>query len=103
MGGQRQLHYNLLDGCAYRIVYRFKDLPTSKYDYTVKTTKKKYKLSGDAVEPELTVLDATGKEIAEKNYIVYYKDNKKVGTGKAIVVFKGKYKGTKTAKLKITK
>lgn len=94
---------NRYDGCAYSTVYRFKNLPNSKYDYTVKTTKSKYKLDGGEVEPKLTVRDATGKKIAKKNYTVYYKNNDKLGTGKAIVVFKGKYKGTKTAKFKIVK
>ena len=92
------------DGCAYSVVYRFKDLPASKYEYSVKTEKSSYKLrKGKAVAPDLIVKDATGKEIAPKNYTVYYKNNKKVGTGKAIVVFKGKYKGTKTVKFKIKK
>ena len=92
------------DGCAYSVVYRFKDLPNSKYDYSVKTEKSSYKLKkGKAVEPELIVKDATGKDIDPKNYTVYYKSNKKIGIGKAIVVFKGKYKGTKTVKFKIKK
>jgi len=94
---------NQHDGCAYSVVYRFKDLPSSRYDYTVKTEKSSYKLKKGGAEPKLIVKDATGKTIPQKNYTVYYKNNKKLGTGKAIVVFKGKYKGTKTVKFKIKK
>ena len=91
------------DGCAYSTVYRFKNLPNSKYDYSVKLSKTKYKYTGKDIKPEVTVKDATGKKISKSNYTIYYTDNKKVGNAKVTVVFKGKYKGTKTAKFKITK
>ncbi len=94
---------NAHDGCAYSTVYRFKNLPTSKYDYSVKLSKTKYKYNGKAIKPTVTVKDATGKKISESDYTVYYTNNNAVGTAKVTVVFKGKYKGTKTAKFKITK
>ena len=93
---------NRYDGCAYSIVYRF-DLPQSEYDYDVKLESTKVKYNGKAQTPKVIVKDAAGKTIASKNYTVYYSNNKKVGTAKAKVIFKGKYKGTKTLKFKIVK
>lgn len=93
---------NRYDGCAYSVVYRF-DLPQSEYDYDVKLKTTKVKYNGKAQTPKVIVKDAAGKTIASKNYTVYYSNNKKVGTAKVKVIFKGKYKGTKTLKFKIVK
>lgn len=90
------------DGCAYSVAYRF-DLPQSEYDYDVSLKTKKVKYDGKAQKPEVVALDAIGKVIDPKNYTVYYSNNKKIGTAKAKVIFKGKYKGTKTLKFNIVK
>lgn len=91
-----------IDGCAYSVVYRFKDLPNSKYDYSAKLSKTKVKYNGKAQTPKVTAYDAAGNKISSKNYTVHYKNNTKVGTATAKIVFKGKYRGTKTLKFKIT-
>lgn len=91
------------DGCAYSIVYRFNDIPTSKYQYQVSLSKTKYKYTGTPVTPKVTVKDAAGKTINKKNYTLHYSSNTKVGTGKVTVVFKNSYKGAQTLKFKIVK
>ena len=88
------------DGCAYSVVYRF-DLPQSEYDYKVSLKTKKVKYNGKSQTPAVVALDARGDVIDPKNYTVYYSNNKKRGTAKAKIIFKGKYKGTKTLKFKI--
>ena len=90
------------DGCAYSVVYRF-DLPQSEYDYKVSLKTKKVKYNGKAQTPKVIALDARGDTIDPKNYTVYYSNNKKCGTAKAKIIFKGKYKGTRTLKFKIVK
>lgn len=94
---------NRADGCAYSVVYRFNDLPNSKYDYSVKLSKTKYTYTGKAIKPAVIVKDATGKKISSKYYTVHYSNNVKVGKGKAHIVFKGKYKGTRDLYFKIEK
>ena len=94
---------NRPDGCAYSTVFRFTGLPTSKYDYKVKSSKAKVKYTGKAQKPQIIVKDATGKTISNKYYTIYYSNNVKVGTATARVIFKGKYKGVKKATFKIVK
>ena len=64
-------------------------------------SKRRYATVGDIIK--VTVKDAKGKTIASTNYTVTYSGNTKVGTGKAKIVFKGNYSGTKTLSFKITK
>ncbi len=94
---------NRRDGCAYSVVYRFKGVTSSKYDYsaTLKSTKIKY--TGKALKPSVSVKDATGKKMSSAYYTVHYSNNVKVGTATAKIIFKGKHKGTKTLKFKIVK
>ncbi len=94
---------NRHDGCAYSVVYRFTDLPASKYEYKVSLKKSSYKYTGSKVEPKVTVLNAAGDKISSKYYTLHYKNNKNVGTGTVTVVFKGKYRGSKNLKFKIKK
>lgn len=89
------------DGCAYKNVYRFKNLPSSKYQYTVKTKSVSYKYTGKAVKPTVLAKDAIGKTISPKNYTLYYSNNVKRGTATVKAVFKGKYVGVKSATFKI--
>ena len=91
------------DGCAYSVVYRFIDLPASKYEYKVSLEKNTFKYTGEKIEPEVTVLNAAGDKIPSKYYTLHYSDNKKVGTAKVTVVFKGKYRGAENLKFKIKK
>ncbi len=91
------------DGCAYSVVYRFIDLPASEYEYKVSLSKSTYKYTGSDIEPKVKVLDAAGNKIPSKYYTIHYSNNKKVGTAKVNVVFKGKYRGAKNLTFKIKK
>lgn len=94
---------NRADGCAYSVVYRFKDVPSSKYDYSAKLKYTSTTYNGAEKRPGVVVKDATGKTMSKKYYTVHYIDNKKPGTAKVKIIFKGKHKGTKTLKFKIVK
>lgn len=65
--------------------------------------KKSYKYNKKAIKPEITILDNDGKKIDSSNYSLSYSNNKKVGTAKIKIKFKGVYTGTITKKFKITK
>ncbi len=92
---------NRADGCAYSIVYRFKGVSNSKYDYSAALKASKVKYTGKAVKPTVIVKDSLGKTMNKKYYTVHYSNNVKKGTGYARIVFKGKHKGTKLLKFKI--
>ena len=62
---------------------------------TIKTKKKLFEYNGKMQKPGVIVKDMKGKAIPRKYYIVSYANNKKIGKAKAIVKFKGRYKGTK--------
>lgn len=92
---------NEYHGCAYSAVYRFKDLPTSRYDYKITLKNYTYTFKGNAVKPAPTVRDAAGKIIDKKNYTLYYYNCSKKGTATVKAVFKNGYVGTKSVNYKI--
>ena len=69
---------------------------------TFKLSKTKYKYNGKARKPKVTVKDSKGKKIDKKYYSVSYSSNKKAGTAKVKIKFKGRYSGTKVLKFRIT-
>ena len=62
---------------------------------TIKTKKKLVSYNGKSQKPGVIVKDVKSKTIPKKYYTVSYASNKKIGKAKAIVRFKGRYKGTK--------
>lgn len=60
---------------------------------SVKLSKTVFTYNGKAAKPSVTAIDAQGKKINSKYYIVAYKNNKKVGRATAVVAFKGGYSG----------
>lgn len=74
---------------------------TIYYPKTVKLSKTSFVYSGNAIQPKITVTNSNGKTIAASNYTVKYSDNKKVGTAKAVITFKGNYSGSITKTFKI--
>ena len=70
---------------------------------SVKLSRTSYIYNGKVKKPAVTVKDSKGKKISKTYYTVTYKNNKKAGTGKAIVKFKGNYSGTLTKTFKIKK
>lgn len=65
------------------------------YPKKIKLKVSSYIYDGNAKKPAVVVTDSKGKTIASSNYTIVYKDNKKVGTAKAIITFKGNYEGKK--------
>ena len=58
--------------------------------------------TGKNLKPKVTVKDAANKALIENtDYTVTYSKNKNVGKATAVVIFKGKYSGTKTLTFKI--
>ena len=68
---------------------------------SVKLSKTKFKYTGKAIKPKLTV-KAGKKVVPAKYYTVKYLDNKAVGRAKVIVKGKGKYSGTHSKYFTIT-
>ncbi|MBQ9180207.1 MAG: Ig-like domain-containing protein, partial [Firmicutes bacterium] len=68
---------------------------------SVKLSKTKFKYTGKAIKPKLTV-KAGKKVVPAKYYTVKYLDNKAVGLGKVIVKGKGQYSGIHSKHFKIT-
>ena len=63
---------------------------------SVVLSKTEYTYNGKAKKPAVTVYSKDGNKISKKNYRVYYKDNKKVGTATVSVKAKGKQFGGST-------
>ena len=59
---------------------------------SMKLNKTKFKYTGKAIKPKVTV-KAGKKTVSAKNYTVKYLDNKAVGTATVVVTGKGKYAG----------
>ena len=57
--------------------------------------------TGKAITPKIKVVDSNGKTIDLKYYSVKYANNKKLGTAKITVTFKGDYAGTLSKKFRI--
>ena len=60
-----------------------------------------YTYSGNAKQPRVAITDSKGNKISSKNYTVKYSNNKKVGTAKVTVTFKGNYSGSLSKTFKI--
>lgn len=77
----------------------------SKYQYytcaVISLSAKTYAYNGKAKTPAVTV--KTGKKVLKKNtdYTVSYSNNKKIGTAKAVISFKGNYRGTRSVSFTI--
>jgi hypothetical protein len=74
------------------------DIPYLK-TVTLKKTSLVY--TGKALKSAVTVKDSNGNTISSSNYMLTYKNNKKVGTATVTVTFKGSYSGTKTLNFNI--
>ena len=74
---------------------------TTIYKGIESTSVKNAVYTGKAVKPAVTITTYDGKKLNKKYYTVSYKNNKKIGTGKAIIKFKNGYVGTVTKKFKI--
>ena len=74
-------------------IYRIKSFKFSKSAYTY---------TGEALMPTVTVRDSKGKKLVrDRDYTVKYSKNKKIGTGKVTITFKGNYTGKKTLNFSI--
>ena len=69
---------------------------TLYYPKAVTLSYNKTTYNGKAKKPKVTVKDSNGNAISSSNYTVTYTNNKKIGTAKVTVKFKGNYKGTLT-------
>ena len=74
---------------------------TTIYPQLEKTSVKNAVYSGKAVKPAVIIKTAQGKKLSKKYYSVTYKNNKKIGKGKAIIKFRNGYTGTVTKSFKI--
>ena len=68
---------------------------------TVSLSKTSYTYDAKAKKPSVTIKDANGKKISNKNYKVTYKNNKNIGKATVTIVFSGNYSGTITKTFKI--
>ena len=68
-----------------------KDVTIIPHPETVSLKKNKYTYNSKAITPEVSVTDSKGEIISAENYTVEYKDNKAVGSAKAVITFKGDY------------
>ena len=74
---------------------------TVYYPKTIKLAKTSYTYSGNALQPKVTVTDSNSKTVSASNYTVKYTNNKKVGTAKVTITFKGNYSGSVSKTFKI--
>lgn len=68
---------------------------------SIKLSTTKYVYNGKACRPAVTVKDSTGAVISSGNYTLSYSSNKKIGTAKVTITFKGDYTGTVVKTFKI--
>ena len=84
------------NGCDY-----FKSDSTIRKVKSISLSSTKYTYNGKEKKPSVTIKDSKGNKIDKKNYTVKYSNNKKVGTGKVKIKFKGDYYGSYTKTFKI--
>lgn len=70
---------------------------------SISIAKSTYRYTGKAITPKVKLYDSKGNLISSKYYTVKYSNNKKVGTAKITVTFKGNYSGKLTKTFKIVK
>ena len=74
---------------------------TIYYPKTIKLSSTSFVYSAKAIKPRVIIKDSKGNVISSDNYTVKYSDNKKVGSAKVKIKFKGNYSGTVEKSFKI--
>jgi len=76
-------------------------IPTNINKCNIALSKTAYTYTGKAIKPKVTVKNGNTILVENTNYIISYKNNKKVGTASVVITGKGNYTGTVTKTFKI--
>ena len=105
-------YYEMPEELESEEVFTITQKPLTATDVTVTLDKTEYTLDDDEVEPEITVKYGTITLEEDDDYTVTFENNKKVGTGTAIITahkdektgaYDGNYTGTRSVTFKIKK